>query len=312
MARRPGAPSLLRPPAAAPALLLARDYAPEELARMLASGSVMHLRRGAYLRVQPDEAPADLALAHLVAAHHLIRTEHCFSHHSAALLHGLASSRTVTRPSLYQATPPHGAGSSPVTRHTPLPPVEDRAIVAGLPATTLSRTVWDCLTSMKAPDALVVADAALSAGVTVDELAARARRGGRGHARALATLGYADDGAESAPESICRYRLLRAGFPVPTTQIRVPTRLGVFWGDLGWPEWKVLVEYDGRIKYDARPAETFMVEKRRHDALVEEGWGVTHVTNDDLRVPGAFESRMRQALPPAATLGMRPRRELRW
>jgi len=279
---------------------------------MLAAGSIKRLRRGAYLQVNPDEAPADLALAHLVATHHLLRTEHVFSHGSAALLHGLALQQLAMTPSIYQATPPRGIGTSHVTRHTPLPPEDDRALVAGVPATTLSRTVWDCLTTLRAPQALVVADAGLSAGLTVDELVARARRGARGHARALAILRYADDGAESPPESICRYRLLRAGFPVPTTQIRVATRLGVFWGDLGWPEWKVLVEYDGRSKYDDRTTEVFMAEKRRHDALVEEGWGVTHVTNDDLRVAGAFESRMRQVLPGAATAGMKPRRELRW
>src|SRR5665647_3975642 len=52
--------------------------------------------------------------------------------------------------------------------------------------------------------------------------------------------------AESPGESSARSVLLRAGLPVPQTQVRVDTPLGTFWSDLGWPEWRLLAEYDGR------------------------------------------------------------------
>ncbi|MDM7829931.1 hypothetical protein [Cellulomonas edaphi] len=311
MPRRPGSSSGLRPPAAPPRLVLARDHRDEHLARLVADGSLTRLHRGAYL-LAPAGDPQDLLLARIAAAHHLARTEHCFSHTSAALLHGLGMWRLPSDVEVYQAHAPSSRARSGVVRHTPLPPADDRAVVAGLPATTLARTAWDCMTTLPAADALVIADAALRAGVDPTAWDAYARPRARGHARARAILAVADDGAESAPESICRYRLLRAGFPPPETQIRIPTRLGTFYGDLGWSRWRVVIEYDGRIKYADRPTESLVAEKRRHDALVEEGWRPIRVTKEDLRVRGAFEARVARHLPAAVTSDLRRRGELAW
>ena len=71
--------------------------------------------------------------------------------------------------------------------------------------------------------------------------------GARGVRRARTVIELADDGAESPGETATRFVVLRAGLPVPRTQIEVTTRLGTFWADLGWEEWRVLVEYDGRL-----------------------------------------------------------------
>jgi very-short-patch-repair endonuclease len=279
---------------------------------MVTSGQAVRLQRGAYLLSTHGLDPADQALGRISAAHHLARAEHCFSHTSAALLHGLPLWRTSAKVEMYQPSSAGGQASPHLRRRAPMPSVQDRAKVAGLPATTLERTAWDCMTTLPPGEALVVADAALRAGVPRDVLAAFALRGGRGHARALTLLRHADDGAESPPESMCRYRLLRAGLPVPETQVEVRTRLGTYWGDLGWPRWRVLLEYDGRVKYEERPTEVVIREKRRQDALVEEGWGVLRVTKEDLVDTRALTSRVLRALPRSATAGIHMRRELAW
>jgi len=82
---------------------------------------------------------------------------------------------------------------------------------------------------------------------------------------------------------------------VPQTQIEVTTRLGTFWADLGWEEWRVLIEYDGRPKY--RSVDDLIREKRRHDALLEAGWRVLRVTTEDLRSPVALLARVERMLP---------------
>ena len=138
------------------------------------------------------------------------------------------------------------------------------------------------------------------------------RPGGRGHARAKAVLAVADDGPESPPESICRFRLLCAGYPVPVTQIEVATRLGTVWCDLGWPEFRLVLEYDGRVKYEERPTDAFIAEKRRHDALIESGWRLLRVTKEDLAVQGQLELRVGAHLPASVTSSLRRRRELAW
>ena len=115
----------------------------------------------------------------------------------------------------------------------------------------------------------------------LDELLAR-RAGRRGSARARAILSLADDGAESPGESAARFVIISDGLPAPSTQVPVETRLGTFWADLGWPEWRLLLEYDGRGKYTGREAERFMQEKRRHDAVLDAGYRILRVTKEDL------------------------------
>ncbi|MBO9553421.1 hypothetical protein [Cellulomonas sp.] len=77
--------------------------------------------------------------------------------------------------------------------------------------------------------------------------------------------------------------VLRDGLPLPTTQVSVSTPAGTFWSDLGWPEWRVALEYDGRGKYAAEAGEAFIREKRRHDAIQDAGWRVVRATKEDLR-----------------------------
>ena len=111
-------------------------------------------------------------------------------------------------------------------------------------------------------------------------------------ARARAVIGAADDGAESPGESLTRLVVLRAGLPAPTTQIRVVTSRGTFWGDLGWPGWRLLLEYDGVAKYGAGP-EALVEEKRREDAVRAEGWSVLRVMREDIQRPATLLGRIR-------------------
>lgn len=93
----------------------------------------------------------------------------------------------------------------------------------------------------------MVADAALRLGVNRGQLATGCVPGARGVVRARAVIEAADDGAESPGESVTRLHLLRYGLPRPDTQIRIDTRRGTFYGDLGWRRWKVLAWRVGRM-----------------------------------------------------------------
>ncbi|MEG3613903.1 hypothetical protein [Isoptericola haloaureus] len=146
----------------------------------------------------------------------------------------------------------------------------------GLPVTDLDRTVVDCALTMHPLDALVIADWALSQGLhragTLDRLAAVRRRNGT--ARARWVIEHADDGAESPWETWVRYLALRSGLPRPRTQLPVVVDGRRYRVDVGWPEHRVLVEFDGRVKYvdgafgagyDADRAR--FAEKLRDDAI---------------------------------------------
>ncbi|WP_456787686.1 hypothetical protein [Cellulomonas sp. P5_C5] len=158
-------------------------------------------------------------------------------------------------------------------------------------------------------DGMVILDAALRAGLDAAALAERVARasGRRGVARARTIVALADGGSESPWETACRFALLRAGFPAPETQVEVATRLGTYWGDLGWEEWRVVIEYDGRTKYRSGANEQLVREKRRHDAIVEAGWHVIRVTRDDFRQRGSLAARVTPFLPPSLIATLRPR-----
>ena len=136
--------------------------------------------------------------------------------------------------------------------------------------------------------------------------------GRRGVVVARTILDLADDVAESPGESSARFVLLRAGLPVPQTQVRVDTNLGTFWSDLGWPEWRLLAEYDGRVKYEARgsASDAVIQEKRRQSAVEEADWRMLRITKEDVDAPDRLVRRVVRAAPVGAVGGLRPRAAL--
>jgi hypothetical protein len=95
----------------------------------------------------------------------------------------------------------------------------------------------------------------------------------------------------------------RAGIPVPTLQWEV-WRGRVLLGrcDFAWPEFGVVGEFDGQVKYgrllqpDQDPGEVVYQEKLREDALRAEGLHVVRWTWRDLRAFAPTATRLRQAL----------------
>ena len=172
----------------------------------------------------------------------------------------------------------------------------------GRPVTSLVRTVFDCARTLRPLEGLVVADAALRRGIDrrhLDGLLAGPPR--RGLVRARAIVALADGGAESPGESATRFAVLRHGLPAPTTQVLVRTRLGTFRADMGWLDGRLLVEFDGFVKNSALasgdPARVVFDEKRRQEAIEEEGWKVLRVTASDLRDEKALIARIRRFVP---------------
>ena len=83
-----------------------------------------------------------------------------------------------------------------------------------------------------------------------------------------------------------------------TPQLQVTTRLGTRWADFRIDGTTVLLEFDGRIKYTdpQRAGIVLWQEKRRQDALEDEGWTVVRVTWADLDDPAALWGRIRAAI----------------
>ena len=115
-------------------------------------------------------------------------------------------------------------------------------------------------------------------------------------------LALVDGGAASPPETHTRLLLMRSGLPAPETQIEVfDGHRFVARADLGWKQWRVLVEYDGSHHWTDPAQRTSDIE--RYALLPELGWTVIRVGADLLyRRPGVLVERVRDALRRAGAL----------
>lgn len=297
-------------------MILDREVAAGVVQRNLRTGAWIRVRRGAFTptRELTDEQygrARQLALAHAAATLRQSAPDAVLSHDTAALVRGLPLLDLPGRTHLVQEGRRAGNAADDVVRHHRAHAPSEREEVHGLAVTPMARTVVDCACALGVRAGLVVADAALAAGLDRQECAeiVADSPGMRGIRAARAVVDLADDGAESPGETIARWTLLHAGLPCPETQVAVETHLGVFWLDLGWPQWRLGVEYDGTGKYLDTPRATVLAEKRRQEAIEEAGWRLIRVTSADLRVPLTLAARVRRALG-TTPAPMRPRRDI--
>lgn len=146
-------------------------------------------------------------------------------------------------------------------------------------------------------DLVIAADWLLASGSTAAELRAtlaRVRRRGR---RALdRALDDARAGSESPKETETRLVLMRAGLPEPEVNATLLDARGRFVArlDLGYPEYRVAIEYDGRHHADAAQ---FTRDADRWAAIEAEGWILVRVLSHHLDTPGpSVLARVRRAL----------------
>lgn len=201
-------------------------------------------------------------------------------------------------------------------------PGEDIIEVAGLPVTTALRTAFDCACDEPAHNALCIADSALRLvcdpctwrpGQCEAPLAqARAAwqrmieagAGRHGIRQARAVLAAASPWSDSPAESLVRWLVLALGLPAPELQHPVETRRGTRYLDLSWPDLRIVLEADGRMKYQA-PQDIYD-EKLRQDDIHAQGWTMLRIPTEDLRDLRALAGRILALFPAPVLAGLRP------
>lgn len=302
-------------PVVLPQLHLSREHSRPILDARLRSDAWARVWRGAYIAVD-DQANRYVqrrafVLGRIRAMHLLSDGDFVFSHESAALLWGMPTVGTSTQVYVTQRARPNAKRSKHVTRHVADLPPEQVTTLHGIPVTTLPRTMVDCARTLRPLQGLILADAGLHNDADPEACQELVRRmaGFRGIARARAVLALADSGAESPRETRVRFELLRAGLPVPETQVMTRTAIGDFWSDIGWPAWRLLLEYDGEEKYTINGTATDAVlqERRRERAIEATGQRMERVVNDHLRAPGGLLGLVMPHVPAEARNRLTPR-----
>jgi hypothetical protein len=171
--------------------------------------------------------------------------------------------------------------------------------VDGMTVTTPARTAFDLGRRLNLKEAVKRIDALMNATqlkVVEIESVIEGHPGVRGIGKLRKTLSLVDGGAESPYESLTRLMIVGAGLPRPQTQLPVFDELGfvVAYLDMGWPEYRVGVEFDGAQHWtDARQRSRDIERLADLEAL---GWTIIHVSSDMLRTSAVVVGRVSAAL----------------
>ena len=169
-------------------------------------------------------------------------------------------------------------------------PAEHVVEEGGVRITSLTRTALDCARWLPRDDAVAALDQFLRRGVEPGELTAMARGlpGYRGNRRLREIIRLGDPGAASPAESRVRVTLVRAGFPRPDTQVPVTGPRGrLLYVDLGYPDLRVGIEYDGERHHSGRAARAHDARRRRWLAR-ERDWEIIPVIRSFLYRPAPY------------------------
>ena len=286
--------------------LLEFGLSKDEVERMLARGVLVRVRRGAYARAD-NWAALSPERRHLLAARAVLRAiprPAVLSHTSAAIAHGLPVwGADLTKIHIVRTSRRLSAHvEAGVVHHACQLPAEHRTTVAGIPVTTVARTVADHARSVRFEAGVVTADAALhTGGTTEQELKEVAlwQADWPGSRSAIRVVRFADAASESVGESRGRVKISSVGLPKPELQVDIYDELGllVARADFLFRAQSTIGEFDGRVKYRIETAgpnleEVVWREKLREDALRALGYEVVRFTWSDLeRAPAAFRRR---------------------
>lgn len=272
---------------------------PADLEAAVRKGRLERVRRAAYVDATAWAGAAPEERYRLKARAVLrSRPGSAASHHAALALHGLPLWRAdLTRIDVIgavdQAVSRSGLWVHP-RRLAPVTAVEGVATVE--PAHAVVRTAL----TMGPECAIAAGDRGLHTGLlTMGQLdeAAAAVTPHEGRRRVLAVLKQLDAAAESVGETRTRLVLTGLGLSV-TSQFELRDARGGFVARTDFlVEGRVVVEFDGRIKYQGPDGEKALwAEKRREDAIRALGYPVVRLTWADLEDPRRVLAKIRAAL----------------
>lgn len=273
---------------------------PRRLRRLFASGHLIRIRRGAYaLKERWDAADDRLRhLAYVLAAAHDAREPFIAAGLSAAAVWQIPVFREFGAVVEVLDEYRGGGRSEPGVRRLTTAAAHAYDVERfGIRVTDLPRSAIDVAAGRPLPEALAALDwacaqrnpDATTVSVIRDRLSEMGARPGTRVVWRAAELVVSNSG--SAGESFGRGVIHELGFVAPVTQLELRDAQGAMFPDYAWPEFRVLAEFDGSIKYvDPRfnhgdPLEKLRREREREARLRALGWTVVRITWKDLHDP---------------------------
>lgn len=272
------------------------------LSSLVSSAAVRRLARGAYA-VGSAPTRAEDAHIELCRALLLLYPDAVLAGPSALLAHhlpvwGCGLSRALLERPLRRQLSRSGAL---------LRPLSGDVVTTWLgPAVPIATAVVQASQGYGAIPGVVAADRALHSGAVTREqleMTVAGRLGHRHIQRAHAMLRLSDARSESVGESLLRVALTCLGVDLEPQFVVIEQGQVIARADFRVRGTRVLIEFDGRVKYDDGGVEALWREKKREDRLRRLGWSLVRVTWADLDRPRLMLSWVRAA---AALSGSAP------
>jgi hypothetical protein len=253
------------------------------------------LRLAHDLTVRLDDAIDERERLSLLAR--VLPADAAFSHGTAAGLFGAPVDRPL-RPHVALTPRRVLPQRAEIVVHGRRLSVDDVVFHRGLRLTSGAQTFLDLAAELPAQDLVAVGDALMRLEqLTADGLTERLTRADRvrGVVRARACAPLLSPLSMSRPESWMRYWLLISELPVPQAQVPIVNSRGVTvaHGDLGYPEWRVLLEYEGRQHAEG---DQFGRDVDRYSLMAADGWLVLRFAARHVGGPTVVVDRTRRAL----------------
>lgn len=217
----------------------------------------------------------------------LLEPSQRFSHLTAAELQGMRLPEGRARSELHitYSNASRAMRRPGITGHRSRFPAAARTLDGAIRVSAPIDTWCECGEVLAVDDLVVMGDGLLSRRdpmATIGQLrrAVSRRAGRRGTARLRTALDQIRPNTDSARETLLRLMLIRAGLPDPdiNAQLRDRDDRLVAHGDLVWPQFGVVVEYDGRHHAESR--KQFAIDIRRLNDIAELGLLVIRVDRD--------------------------------
>jgi len=260
---------------------LDHGYRDRDLAAARRAGVITRVRHGAYVPSAVWNRSDDLGQHRLLCRAVLLTHDGvvALSHTSGAVMHGLR----MWKPALQQVhvvrlDSSAGRCQHDVVYHEDSWRPEDVRLVEGVPILDPTSCALGAASLTSVQAGLPILDSLLQL-----ELADEAtlwstfqnRKGWPRTRRLHITVRLARAGAESLGESLGRHLMWAQHLPEPQLQFKVYDEHGHLVGvtDFAWPEYGLLGEFDGRVKYGRllkpgqEPGEVVFLEKEREDLL---------------------------------------------
>ena len=279
------------------------------LERKMRSGEWMRIRHEVYAptawwrTLHPVEAHQAMA----VALNKVSRVPVIFTHETAALLHGLP---LLEVPQRLHVLFPSGKGAKDprICGHSTVFGSESHHLRGSLRVTSPRGTLVDCARFLPVRSSLLLVEAALWKARTGEgewwqhlgpqglhlQKALRSVTG-RGAARCREIAASMSAFSESPGETLTLHLLRERRLAPPRQQLRVGRRRV----DFAWEEQKVILEFDGMVKYTGE--DRWREEKSREVELQQQGWTVIRtVWSEVLHSPDGLIQRLLAAGVPMA------------